>query len=115
MVAGPFALALKVSPLGNGPTSLNVAAGLPVVVTVKLKVLPTVAVALVPLVKFGSEFTVIVNFCVVEPTLFEAVMVIELLPTNAGVPVIVAVPFALALKVSPLGNGPTSLNVAAGL
>jgi hypothetical protein len=75
MVAVPFELAVKLSPFGRLPMRFNVAAGLPVVVTVKLKTLPTVAVADAELAKAGALLTPRVNVCVTVPEALEAVRV----------------------------------------
>ena len=53
-VAVPLALAVKVMPVGSVPVRASVGAGYPVVVTVKLKAVPTVALALAALVMAGA-------------------------------------------------------------
>jgi hypothetical protein len=54
---------LNVTPVGNAPVSLNVGAGNPVAVTVKVPAVPTVNVVLLPLVMVGGWPTVSVKFC----------------------------------------------------
>ena len=49
--------ALKVTPLGNAPDSLNVGAGMPVVVTVNEPGIPTPNVVLLALVIVGAWVT----------------------------------------------------------
>jgi hypothetical protein len=55
---------LNVTPVGSAPVSLNVGAGNPVAVTVKVPAVPTVNVVLLPLVMAGGCPTVSVKFCV---------------------------------------------------
>ena len=57
-VAVPLPLAVKVTPVGSVPVRASVGAGYPVVVTVKLKAVPTVALALAALVMAGAWLTV---------------------------------------------------------
>ena len=54
MVAVPFAPAVNVNPFGRPPDSVRVAAGTPVVVTVKVPGLPMVKVVPGALVKTGA-------------------------------------------------------------
>jgi hypothetical protein len=77
MVAVPFPLSLKDSPLGRLPVSLSAGVGDPVVVTVKLKTRPTTEVAALALVMVGPALTtVMVRFKVaVEPEELVAWMV----------------------------------------
>jgi hypothetical protein len=106
--------ALKVTPVGNAPDSLRVAAGNPLAVTVKLPALPTVNVALLTLVIAGAWLTVRVKLCVAgEPTPLEAVIVRLYVPSEpaAGVPLNTPVD---ALKVTPAGKVPDSLRASAG-
>jgi hypothetical protein len=56
--------ALKVTPVGNVPDSLRVAAGKPLAVIVKLPAVPTVNVALLALVIAGAWSMVSVKLCV---------------------------------------------------
>jgi hypothetical protein len=58
MVAVPLELLTKLTPVGRAPVSDKAASGLPVVVTVKVPVTPTVNVELVALVITGGTFTV---------------------------------------------------------
>jgi len=54
---------LRVTPVGNAPVSLNVGAGKPVAVNVKVPAVPTVKVVLVALVNIGGRSTDSVKFC----------------------------------------------------
>jgi hypothetical protein len=54
---------LNVTPVGSAPVSLNVGAGNPVAVTVKVPPVPTVKVVLLALVMAGGWPTVSVKFC----------------------------------------------------
>jgi hypothetical protein len=106
--------ALNVTPAGNVPDSLRVAAGYPLAVTVKLPALPTVNVALLALVIAGAWLTVRAKFCVAaEPTPLEAVNVRLYVPPEPAVGVPLSTPVD-ALNVTPVGNAPDSLRVAAG-
>ena len=68
---------LSVTPVGSAPVSLNVAAGNPVAVTVKVPAVPTVKVVLLALVMAGGVPTVSVKLCVAAvPTPLLAVNVI---------------------------------------
>ena len=58
IVAVPFELGTKFTPVGKAPISLSVAVGLPVEVTVNVPVDPTVNVALFKLVIAGGTSTV---------------------------------------------------------
>ena len=64
-VAVPLLFAVKVTPVGSVPVRVSVGAGYPVVVTVKLKAVPTVALVLAALVMAGAwlagAFTVMVT------------------------------------------------------
>jgi hypothetical protein len=103
---------LKVTPLGNVPTSLKVGAGKPVAVTVKLPACPTGKVALFALVIAGAWPTVSVKFCVAAGlTPLLAVIVIGNVPVTVGVPL--SAPVA-EFRVTPFGSAPVSLNVGAG-
>jgi len=68
---------VNVTPLGSVPVSLNIAGGKPTPVTVKVPAVPTINGVLVALVMAGAWFTVNMKLCVVEPTLFVAVIVME--------------------------------------
>ena len=106
-VAVPLALAVKVTPVGSVPVRVSVGAGYPVVVTVKLKAVPTVALALAALVMAGAWLTVKAKGWVAGwPIPFVAVIVRLYRPVvpAAGVPAMVAVPFPLSVKLSPEGN-----------
>src|SRR5215469_684711 len=62
MVAVPLLLAVKLSPAGSVPAvRVSAGTGEPVAVMVKLKAVPTVAVALAALVMAGAWFTVRTN------------------------------------------------------
>ena len=54
IVAVPFPLSVKFTPLGNEPVLDKAGAGLPVVVTVKVPAVPAVKVTLVALVMVGA-------------------------------------------------------------
>ena len=72
-------VALKLTPLGNGPLALKVGAGNPVAVAVKLPKLPSVKLTLFALVIAGAWFTVRVKFCVaLLPTPLLAVKVMRI-------------------------------------
>ena len=109
---------LRLTPAGSVPDSLNVGAGDPEAVTVKLPAVPTAKVVLFELVKDGGavKLTVRVKLCVpFVPTPFCAVKVIiygELVwVPDAGVPLSTPV---VVLKLTPVGSVPVSLNVGAG-
>jgi hypothetical protein len=120
-VAVPFALATNIMPLGSAPASVMDGAGSPVVVTVKLPVPPTVNVVLLALVIVGAVcaiFTVKVKVWLAGvPMPLLAVKVTGYVPEvpGAGVPLSVAVPFALATNVTPLGRVPVSVRVGVGV
>ena len=57
-------MALRVTPLGNGPVSVKVGAGKPVAVTVKVPAVPTVKVGELPEVMAGAWSTVSVKLWV---------------------------------------------------
>ena len=106
MVAVPSVFAVNVTPDGRDPVLVMVGTGVPDVVTLKEKAVPTVAVAVAGLVNLGGvvELTVSVNACVVAPAELAAVNVSDVVPATVGVPERVAVPFALALNVTPEGS-----------
>jgi hypothetical protein len=56
--------AVSVTPAGNDPVSLNVAAGVPVAVTVNVPAVPAAKLALLALVMAGAPFTTMVKFCI---------------------------------------------------
>ena len=106
-VAVPLLFAVKVTPVGSVPVRVSVGAGYPVVVTVKLKAVPTVALVLAALVMAGAWLTVKTKDWVAGcPIPFEAVIVRLYTPVlpAAGVPAMVAVPFPLSVKPSPEGK-----------
>ena len=120
-VAVPLWLSTKVTPPGSVPVSVRVGVGVPVVVTENVLGVPAVNVALLALVIAGPAlglFTVSVKAWVAGvPTPFVAVKVmgkVPLLPV-AGVPLRVAAPFPLSLKVTPLGSVPVSVRVGVGV
>src|SRR5215472_14669475 len=111
----PLPLSTNVTPLGNAPTSVS--DGVPVPVTVNVPGVSTVNVVLLALVITGAVPTVSVKVWVAGvPTPLLAVKVMGYVPTlpDAGVPLSVPVPFALPVKVIPLGNAPASVKVGAG-
>ena len=116
IVAVPFELAVKVSPLGGVPMSLTVAVGTPVVVTLNVPLVLTVKYAVVALVIAGAWSFVNTKDCVTVFAALTAVIVMGKLPPvpTAGVPAMVAVPFVLAVKLTPLGKAPDSLSVGTG-
>jgi hypothetical protein len=120
-VAVPFALATNVTPLGSTPASVMDGAGAPVVVTVKVPAPPTVNVVLLALVIVGAvcaAFTVKVKVWVAAvPTPLLAVKVSGYVPEvpDAGVPLSVAVPFALEVNVTPLGSVPVFVTEGIGV
>ena len=57
-MAVPFPLSINVTPLGAAPVSVSESVGVPVAVTVKLPVVPTVNVVLLALVIAGAWVTV---------------------------------------------------------
>ena len=61
MVAVPFPLSVKVTPDGSFPLSVSAGTGNPVVVTVKLPLVPTVKVADARLVILGGWLTLSVK------------------------------------------------------
>jgi hypothetical protein len=77
-VALPLPLSTNVTPLGNAPTSVIAAAGMPTVVTEKNPGDPTVKVVLLPEVIEVPAFTVSVKVCVAGvPALLFAVNPME--------------------------------------
>jgi hypothetical protein len=87
------------------------------VVTVNLIALPTVAVTVLPEVMAGAWSTTRRKLCVADPAALVAFTVRRRLPPvpAAGVPAKVAVPFELAVKLSPVGSAPDSVRLAVGL
>ena len=83
-------------------------------VTLKVPAVPEINVALFELVIAGAWFTVRVNFCVTVETLLRALMVKDQVPPAVGMPLNVAVPFALLANVTPWGRAPLSVSVATG-
>src|SRR5664280_1803881 len=109
--AVPLPLSVKVSPAGRLPVSVSAGCGAPLVLTVKLKVEPTVAVADAALVIFGAPVTVRTNDWVVEPAEFFAVIVNGKTPALVAGPVMSAVPSPLLLKLTPGGSVPDLLRL----
>jgi hypothetical protein len=104
----------NVTPPGSGPASVNVGAGKPVAVTVKLPSEPTVNVVAAALVIAGASLTVSVNDWVASlPTPFDAVNVIGYVPPvpASGVPDNMPV---VVSNITPDGNGPDSDKVGVG-
>jgi len=85
--------------------------GEPLVLTVKPKVEPTVAVCDAPLVIVGAPVTVRTNDWVVEPAEFFAVIVNGKTPALVAGPVMSAVPSPLLLKLTPGGSVPDLLRL----
>src|SRR5579862_7700879 len=115
MVAVPSPLLVKVTPEGSAPLLERVAAGYPVVVTVKLPELPTTRAALLADVMAGAWLTVRVKDWVASgTTVLVAVMVSGKTPLAVGVPDSVAVPLPLSTKVTPEGSAPVSVRPGVG-
>ena len=74
-VAVPFPLSTQVTPCGRVPLSVSAGAGAPEVFTVKVRLEPSVAVAVAPDVIFGAALTVRTKDCVVVPAELVAVNV----------------------------------------
>jgi hypothetical protein len=116
-VAVLLPLSLKVTPLGNAPLSVSVTNGMPVPVTVKLPLCPTPKTAVPALVMVGAAPSIRRKLWVaLLPEVLWAVMVKRTSPASllAGVPLRVAVPLPLSLKVTPLGKKPDSVRLGAG-
>ena len=113
-VAAPSAPAAKVTPAGRAPVSVRVGAGVPVVVTGKLKAVPRVTVSEPALVMAGARSTVRVKLWVTVPAELVAEMMKAEVPTVVAVPERVAVPLAPATKVTPVGRAPVSVTAGAG-
>jgi hypothetical protein len=114
-VAVPFPLSWNKIPFGSDPLSEIADVGNPVVVTENEPAVPTMKVALLPLVMAGAWFAFSVKLCTAfEPTPFAAVMVTPKAPLTVGVPLSVAVPFPLSRNETPLGNDPFSEIAAVG-
>ena len=96
MMAVPLAPAAKVAPAGRAPVSVRVGAGVPVVLTGKLKASPAVAVYEPALVMAGAWSTVSVKVWVTVPAVLVAVTMNVEVPTVVGVPERVAAPLAPA-------------------
>jgi hypothetical protein len=104
----------RVTPVGSAPVSLNVGAGKPVAVTVKVPSDPTANVVLFWLAIEGDWSTVSVKLCVAfVPVPFCAVMAIGKTPPAPAPGVPPSTP-VVEFKVTPAGNAPVSLNVGAG-
>jgi hypothetical protein len=104
---------LNVTPFGSVPVSIQVGAGVPVAVTVKVPAVPTVYVVLFALVIAGAEFIVNVKLWLAfGVTPFCAVIVIGYVPPAVGVPD--RIPVA-ALNVMPFGSVPLTFSVGAGV
>lgn len=105
---------LYVTPLGRVPLPAILGVGNPVAVTVNEPAVPAVNAMLLVLVIVGAWFTVSVKFWVafgLIPLLAVKVMLYVPPVPEAGVPLRTPVP---ALKVTPLGSAPLSLNAGAG-
>ena len=116
-MAVPFPPAVKLNNRGSGPLSVMVGSGNPIVVTLMLVVLPTFVVATGADVMAGDWSTDSTKVCEADPSALEAFSVIRYVPPlpPAGVPPIVAVPFALAVKRTPPGRVPVSVMEGTGL
>ena len=113
----PFPLSTNVTPLGSAPVSVKDGLGKPVEVTANVPAVPTVNVVLLALVMAGVWSTVSVKLCVASvPIPLWALTVIAYVPPvpAAGVPLSVAVPFALSTNVTPLGSAPVSVKDGLG-
>jgi hypothetical protein len=86
-----------------------------VVLTVKLNGVPTVAVAVAPLVIAGACTTVREKLWVAVPTLFVAEMVRGNSPPAVGAPEMVAVPLLLLVNATPPGRVPVSVSEGTGV
>ena len=113
-VAVPLAAATKVTLAGRPPTSVRAGAGVPTVVTLKEKAVPTLAVYEPALVMAGARSMVSAELWDTVPVSLVAVMVKTGDPTVVGVPERIAVPLAPATKVTPAGRVPVSVTVGAG-
>ena len=60
-VAVPLPMSLKVTPVGNGPVSVMLGVGTPVVVTVKQEVRPNTKVVVLPLLMVGAVWATAVS------------------------------------------------------
>jgi hypothetical protein len=114
-VAVPLPWSMNVTPAGNTPASvIGATVGNPVVVTVNVPALPTAKVVVLALVIAGAWPTVSVKTCVAfGSTPLLAVIVSKYEPPLAapGVPLRVAVPLPLSVKVTPVGSAPFSVTV----
>ena len=102
----------------TAPTELLTLPAPPVNTPVRVVEPPAVIVgaAAVKLVIDGAATTLNVKGCVAFGSVpLLAVIVIEELPVAAAVPEIVAVPFPLSVKFTPLGNDPVLLKAGVGL
>ena len=123
MTAVPSLLSENTSQLGRGPSRLNLAVGLPVVVTLNMPSVPTVNVVSVALVITGASrtggaaCTTRVKVCIASGSVpFVAVIVSWYVPTLpvTGTPCRMAVPVPVAAKLTPGGKFPVKLKVALG-
>jgi hypothetical protein len=112
MTPVPLPLSVKLSPAGSDPVSVSVGTGEPLVLTVKVYVVPTVAMLVAALLIAGAWLTVSTNDCVAKPPGVLAVMLIVNTPPLVGVPLMVAVPLPLFVNVVPPGRVPERDSVA---
>src|SRR5262245_38887417 len=114
MVAVPSPLSVNVRPSGSASLVDSAGAGEPVAITVNVPAVPTAKIVDESLVITGPCPTSIVSTCIAAGAVwFVAVTVTGCVPPSpaAGVPVIVAVPLPLSVKLKPFGSVPLSANV----
>jgi hypothetical protein len=117
--AVPFPLFVKAIPFGRVPDSAMVGTGVPVVVTLNWKALPTSPTAETALVNFGATgtaATVNVNVWTAFGLAPLAATTVNVkIPATVGVPASVALPLAPAVNATPVGKVPVSDSVATGV
>ena len=106
-------LSTRLTPDGSAPDPVIFAAGLPVVLIVKVPDVPVVNVAESALVMAGACWTVTVSVCCAEPYALVATSGMAYVPAVVGVPARVAVPLPLSVNVTP-GGGFDSPQLGAG-
>ena len=113
----PLPLSVKLNPPGRVPVLVMAGVGLPVVVTVNEPAVPTVKVVVVALVMAGGWPTITVSVWVAFGlTPLAAVRLSEYVPPEpaAGVPLRVAVPLPLSVKLTPPGRVPVLVIAGTG-
>ena len=115
-VAVPSPWSVNVSPGGTTPLTVSSGTGSPVVVSVKLPLVPATKLALAALVKAGFSWTTTLRVWVASgSTLLSASRLTVTEPGSpVGVPEIVAVPSPSSTSDSPSGSAPERLMVDAG-